>query len=203
MSCGIPPNKKARSTDCNKTMEDTNEIRSNVYEIGYLIASSVPEEKVSAEAEAVKSIITKAGAEVITEGEPVIERLAYTMRKKSVSGAYDKYDTAYFGWIKFEVGSNKIEGIKKAVDIHPSVLRMLMTSTVRENTYLGKHAPAMEGDADLAASTGATMSASSAPVAHVSPKKAAAPCAKEEKMEVTPASIEQMDKSIDAMVKEV
>ncbi len=55
--------------------------RKGVYEIGYLIASSVPEEKVSAEADAVRKIITAAGAEMIAEEAPVSQPLAYTMRK--------------------------------------------------------------------------------------------------------------------------
>lgn len=174
-----------RSADCKQTMEDIHDVRQGVYEIGYLIASSVPEEKVASEAEAVKSIITKAGASVIADELPHAEQLAYMMRKKTVSGTYDKYNSAYLGWIKFEVASGVVESIKKAVELHPSVLRMLMISTVRENTYLGKNASAI--------------------AAEISAKKSAPVEAEktEEKTDVPPASIEDMDKSIDAMVKEV
>lgn len=158
-------------------MSDTND-RVSVYEIGYLIADSVPEEKVSAEAESLKGIITGAGASVIAEGSPEMERLAYTIRKKTLGGSYDNHDQAYFGWVKFELGSDKVEAVKKAIEAIPSVIRMLLITTVRENTYLGKRAA----------------TAVAAPVA----KKAA-----EEKKEAAPASIEEMDKSIDEMVKEV
>ena len=148
----------------------------SVYEIGYLIASSVPEEKVPAETEALKGIITGAGSEVIAEEAPHKQQLAYAMRKKTVSGAYDTYDSAYFGWIKFEVGSDKIEVVKKAIEVHPSVVRMLLITTVRDNTYVGKRAVA------------------------AFPKAGAVV---EEKKETPPVTIEEMDKSIDAMVKEV
>ena len=104
-------------------------------------------------------------------------KLAYTMRKKTVAGSYQKFDDAYFGWFKFEAASNKIEDIKKAFELHPSVVRMLLITTVRENTYLGKRAPAIL----------AKMNAPLAPE-----KKDAAPA----------ATIEEMDKSIDDMVKE-
>ena len=60
-----------------------------VYEIGYLIAG-VPEERVAAEADAIKSIIADAGAVTITEEAPKSERLAYTMRKKTVAGVLDE-----------------------------------------------------------------------------------------------------------------
>lgn len=167
-------------------MKDPQDVRLNVYEIGYLIASSVPEEKVPAEAEAIKNIITKSGATIIADELPHAEHLAYTMRKKTVSGAYDKYDMAYFGWVKFEVGSDVIESLKKEVEIHPSVLRMLMISTVKENTYLGKRASAL-----IAAEISTTG------------KKVVEEGKPEEKKEAAPATIEEMDKSIDAMVKEV
>lgn len=160
--------------------------RSAVYEIGYLIATSIPEEKVAGEAEALRKMVTDTGAEVIAEEAPHLERLAYEMRKKTVSGSYDKYDRAYFGWVKFEVGSDKIDGIKKAFETQPSVLRMLVLSTVKENTYLGKraaHAIASEID----------------PKIEVTESKVEKTT---EEKEATPATVEEMDKSIEAMVKE-
>jgi ribosomal protein S6 len=170
--------------------ESISEDRASVYEISYLIAPSIPEEKVPAEADAVKKIISDAGSSVIAEEAPHRMRLAYEMRRKTVSGSYDKYNEAYFGWIKFEVVSNAIESIKKAVEIVPSVLRMLVITTVRENTYLGKRAMAV--------------------AAEIGGRKASAPVERERLTEkpsvaakdAAPVSIEEMDKSIDAMVKE-
>ncbi|MDE2038309.1 MAG: 30S ribosomal protein S6 [Patescibacteria group bacterium] len=165
------------------------EDRIEVYEIGYLIAG-VPEERVSAEADALKGVATSEGAVIIAEEAPRRERLAYTIRKKAFSGAYDKHDFAYFGWVKLEAASDKIEGIKKRVEALPSVLRMLLISTVRENTYLGKRAPAAPGGAVPARS--ASPEGDKAKEGGEAPAKPAAP-----------ASVEDMDKSIDEMVKEV
>jgi ribosomal protein S6 len=159
-------------------MNDNHDDRQTVYEIGYLIASSVPEEKVPAEADVLKKIINDAGSSVIAEEAPVHQPLSYTIRKKMVSGLYEKYDAAYFGWIKFEVGSDKIESIKGKIETHPSIIRMLLITTVKENTYLGKRSGLVA--------------------------KKATEEGDEEKKEVivAPASLEEMDKSIDAMVKE-
>lgn len=157
--------------------------RVSVYEIGYLLAG-LPEEKVEAEASTVKDIITKNGGTIIAEESPRNEKLAYTMRKKMVSGSYDKYDEAHFGWVKFEATSGKVDAIKKAVEVVPTVLRMLVTTTVRENTYLGKHASQI-------AATFKKGGATEGEVAVV----------KKETVEA-PATIEEMDKSIDEMVKE-
>lgn len=180
-----------RTTGCKTMTESISEDRASVYEISYLIAPSIPEEKVPAEADAVKKIISDAGSSVIVEEAPHRMRLAYEMRRKTVSGSYDKYNEAYFGWIKFEVGSNTIESIKKAVEIVPSVLRMLVITTVRENTYLGKRAMA------VAAEIGGRK-AVAAPVERERLTEKPSATAKD----AAPASIEEMDKSIDAMVKE-
>lgn len=164
-------------------MQDKKEDRLTVYEIGYLIASSVPNEKVEEEVNKIKKVISDSGASVISEEAPHYEDLAYTIRTKTVSGSYHKFDNAYFGWIKFEVGSSVIDSIKKSVEIIPSIIRSLIITTVRENTYLGKHAPALNlktvsGDLEK-----------TAPVAGIDPTE-------------TPATAEEIDKTIDAMVKE-
>jgi ribosomal protein S6 len=154
--------------------------RLSVYEIGYLFATSIPEEKVPLEADTLKKILTDAGATIITDEAPEATPLAYEMRKKTVSGSYNTYDSAYFGWVKFELDSGKIEAVKKSVELMPTVLRMLLTTTVRENTYLGKRA-----------------SAAAAKAISGTPED------KKNAVAAAPASIEEMDKSIDEMVKEV
>lgn len=164
--------------------ENVRDDRQGVYEISYLLAG-LPEEKVAAESASLTKIVTTAGGVVIAEEAPRHEHLAYTMRKKTVSGAYDKYDSAHFGWVKFEMNSNKIEGVKKAIEVVPAVLRILVTTTVKENTYLGKRAPA------IAEAFGKKPMAEG----DVAEKKIADP--------VAPVSVEEMDKSIDDLVKEV
>lgn len=168
--------------------ENVRDDRMSVYEIGYLLAG-LPEERVEAEAAGVREVVTRNGGSIVAEEAPHHEKLAYTMRKKTVSGSYDKYDEAHFGWIKFEVVSGKINAIKKEVEVIPAVLRLLVTTTVRENTYLGKRAPLIA----------ATFSRKPMGAGDVE----AAPVVRKEAPIAAPATIEEMDKSIDEMVKEV
>ena len=168
-------------------MDETNKQgHASIYEIGYLIASSIPEEKIPEENQTLRKIVADTTA-IIAEEAPHRESLAYPIRKKTVSGSYDSYSEAYFGWIKFEVDSDKVEAIKKSFEKHPSVIRVLLISTIRENTYLGKRASAIAASISTRGEVPAT--------AKVEEKKT-------ESIQA-PASIEEMDKSIDKMVKEV
>ena len=169
-------------------MNDTKEDRQSIYEIGYQIVASIPEEKIGDEAGIIRGIVTGSGASIIAEEAPHHQPLAYTIKKKTVSGSYDKYNQAYFGWIKFEVGANKIEAITKAVEKHPSILRSLAIATVRENTYLGKRASLI---------IASLPNKPEQPQIETKREKRV-----EEKKEVAPMSVEDVDKSIDEMVKE-
>jgi ribosomal protein S6 len=166
--------------------EEVREDRNMIYEVGYLIVTTVTAEQISGVTAELDKLIKKAGATMLSEEEPHWQKLAYTMRRKTVGGSYEKYDEAYFGWKKFELSSAQIEKLKKSVEEMPSMLRVLVISTVRENTYLGKRAAAT-----LAKAVPFEEKAVDAvvPLAIVP--------------ETAPATIEEMDKSIDDMVKEV
>lgn len=108
-------------------------LHTQVYELGYHIVSTVAEENLPKEVETLKAIVLKDGGSLISEGEPKLINLAYSMTK-SVADIKKKFNTAYFGWLKFETKSELIPMIKKAVDANPNILRYLLIKTVRENT---------------------------------------------------------------------
>ncbi len=154
-----------------------------VYELGYHIVSTVAEENVAKEVETLKAIVLKDGGSLISEGEPKLINLAYSMTK-SVADSKKKFDTAYFGWIKFEAKSELIPEMKKKIDASSTVLRYLLIKTVRENTLftpkLTVRAPGKEGKEEAA------------PKAKKSTKASADKA----------ASAEELDKTIDEMVSE-
>lgn len=156
------------------------EEKMQVYEIGYMLVSSIPEEKVASEVATLKEILSKKGADFIGEEAPELRTLAYTMVKK-IGPTNHRFDKGYFGWFKFELPAKEIEGIKKAFEENPNMLRMLLITTIRENTYLGKKSPVpmSEVPTDVPVETGVELAG-----------------------EPVVASVEDMDKSIDAMVKE-
>lgn len=104
-----------------------------VYEIGYLLLPTIPEEHVAAEVVKIKAVVENKEGIFIAEDFPKLRNLAYTMRK--VAGAQNlKFDKAYFGWIKFESSQNIVTAIKVELDKNPNILRHMLVSTIRENT---------------------------------------------------------------------
>ena len=116
-------------------MEKTAERDVKVYEIGYLILPSIPEEKVAGEISLIKDILIKHKAELIADESATLRPLAYTMVKK-IGITNRRFDSAYFGWIKFEAAPVEVRLTEKEVKEVDSILRLLLINTVREHTLL-------------------------------------------------------------------
>jgi len=116
-------------------MEKTAERDVKVYEIGYLIVPSIPEEKVAGQISIIKDILAKHKAEIIADESAALRDLSYTMVKK-IGTVNRRFDSAYFGWIKFEAAPVEVRLIEKEVKEVESVLRLLLISTVREHVLL-------------------------------------------------------------------
>ncbi|MDD2935197.1 MAG: 30S ribosomal protein S6 [Candidatus Pacebacteria bacterium] len=106
-----------------------------VYEIGFLLLPNIEETKVSGEVVKIKDIIEKKGGAFISEGTAEMRNLAYQM-SKSLNGKKQKFDSAYFGWVKFEANASMINDIKKEIDGLEKVLRYMIIVTTRENVAI-------------------------------------------------------------------
>jgi len=113
------------------------EIESRVYEVGFLLLPFVTEENLAHETEKIKEAITSAGGKVFSEEDPRMISLAYPMFKV-VSNKKTKFESAYFGWVKFDGDPSGVSKIKKAMEAEASVLRFMIIKTVRENTLVRK-----------------------------------------------------------------
>jgi ribosomal protein S6 len=106
-------------------MEETNEAK--IYEVSYHLLPTLAEDAIPAEAEKIKSLITSLKGEVISEAAPELKTLAYEI---------EKYNKAYFGWVKFSLVPESVEKVKTALDASGTVFRYLIVSTVKESTLL-------------------------------------------------------------------
>ena len=163
-------------------VEKTEEVNGGqVYELGHHIVSTVAEENLPKEVEALKEVVLQDGGSLVSEGEPKLINLAYSMTK-SVADTKKKFDTAYFGWIKFETLPELMPEIKKAVDANPHVLRYLLIKTVRENTMFVPKLTIRTGDKEAT--------------------KAKKSIKTDEVKASTPQDLEDIDKSIEELVAE-
>ena len=124
-----------------------------VYEIGYLILPSIPEDKLSLVTSAIRKVITTEGGAEIDAEEPFKEPLAYTMSKTIGASRYVLSD-AYLGWIKFEADRTKATAIKAGIEKIEEVLRFLLVKAPRETTFtLAKARAAFEEKKESASSS--------------------------------------------------
>lgn len=121
-------------------MEDINnevETNSRIYELGYLLVPTLSEENVPATYSSLKDLIVSLGGEMISDEMPKMISLAYSMLKVT-QNVRNKFDSAYFGWVKFEINPEKVLELKKKLDVDPNFIRFLILKTIRENTIAAK-----------------------------------------------------------------
>ncbi len=152
---------------------------SRVYEIGYLLVPTIAGEEVPAVYTKLKDLVVSMGGELIADEMPRMINLAYTMLKVT-SNVRSKFNTAYFGWVKFEMNPDKINEIKAKLDLDPTIIRFLITKTVKENTIAAKRFVYKDG-----------------------PRRKTPMQKKDENEVVAPINKEEVDKEIEAMVATV
>lgn len=149
-----------------------------VYEVGYHILPTVLETDLRGEVSKIQSLISASEGSITSEAFPEMVGLAYEIAKKTET-KQAKFNRTYFGWIKFEIGQGQLSKIDSELKANPNVLRYLIIKTVKENTlYIPKVISIRREEV--------------APESLVS--------SLEEKIVKTPASEEEIDKSIDELV---
>lgn len=113
------------------------DVEGRVYELGYLLVPTLSEENISASYTALKDLIVSLSSEIISDEMPKILNLAYPMQKMTAN-IRSKFDTAYFGWIKFEMNRDKVLNLKKKLSLDPNIIRFLILKTIRDNTIAAK-----------------------------------------------------------------
>ncbi len=116
------------------TKENT---ESKVYELGYLLVPTNKEEDVPALYGNLKDLVASFKGSVVADEMPKMMTLAYPMTKV-VSNVRSKFNTAYFGWVKFTMEGAEVLELKKKLDLDPNIIRFLLIRTVKENTIAAK-----------------------------------------------------------------
>ncbi|MCK4386716.1 MAG: 30S ribosomal protein S6 [Candidatus Pacebacteria bacterium] len=96
-----------------------------VYELGYLLAPTIPNDEILSEIANLKSILEKQESIFLSGAEPKLIKLAYPITK-IINGEKRIFETAYFAWMKFEIGKEKLAGLNKELDGFKHLLRYLL-----------------------------------------------------------------------------
>lgn len=123
------------NSDLSKTNGLETGNKANVYEIGYLLVSSVSKEEALDEVSKIKNVLEKNKAKFLSEEEPKFIDLAYPM-SKTVDADKKIYEDAYFGWIKFEAETENLAVLKKEFDSNKKILRYLLIKTNVKDSLL-------------------------------------------------------------------
>lgn len=113
------------------------DIENKVYEIAVNIVPTLSDDQVAGVFGILKDTMTKLGGSMIEEQYPKQMALSYTMNRV-ISNKNNKFNTAYFGWVKFEMPAANVEEFKKILDRNEDIIRLMILKTVRESTLAPK-----------------------------------------------------------------
>ena len=116
-----------------ENVSEEKEARVSVYEVGYLLVPSIPEENLGGEVTALKDLFLENGAVFISDEYPKLIELAYEM-SRSINNKKQKFSYGYFGWVKFECSTEQAKVLKNVLDKNEKLIRFLFIKTVREST---------------------------------------------------------------------
>lgn len=102
-----------------------------LYEVSYLVVPTKGSDEAEEKANKVKELIAKEGGIISLEGKPKVMSLAYPMAQV-VSNKRQVHESAYFGWVKFEILGEALEEIKNTLHADTDIIRFLIVKTKKE-----------------------------------------------------------------------
>jgi ribosomal protein S6 len=122
---------------------DINETK--LYELAFNIIPTISDAEVKDVFGGIKDMVSKIG-KVVASSEPAHIPLAYVM-EKSIDTKKQKYNTAYFSWIKFEATPEVIDQFQKDLDLNKAILRYMVIKSDKESTISAQElAQVLRGD---------------------------------------------------------
>lgn len=117
-------------------VEGGNENR--VYEISYILVPTITEDAAAEKINSLKQSIASQGASFISEEAPYMRDLAYEMLRV-IKNVNNRFDTGFFGWIKFELDPANLTKVEKMFKLDEDVIRYIAVKADRDiNIYTKK-----------------------------------------------------------------
>jgi len=128
---------EAVTTEAELTLEAGSGEEPLIYEVGYHLVPTIAEADVSSHSGEIRSLVEHCGGTFIAEEIPRRMGLSYTMAER-VGKTRQKFDHAYFGWIKFQMLPENVLSLKKDLDPRDDILRYILILTTREIPSLSR-----------------------------------------------------------------
>ena len=97
-----------------------------LYEISYLISPALAEDKTPAALLPLKDLLAGKNVVVSAEESPKLRHLAYQIRIAAHGEKKQVFDSASFGWIRFEADADTILEVKKLLSSSSDIIRFLI-----------------------------------------------------------------------------
>ncbi|MEK7556314.1 MAG: 30S ribosomal protein S6, partial [Patescibacteria group bacterium] len=111
--------------------EGQDEKEAGIYELGFILLPTIPEEKIGEEVSKVKDAVGESGL-VISGADAEMITLAYPM-VKVLGGKNSTFTSGYFGSLIFQTGSDTVGDVKVALTKNDRVLRFLIIKRTKES----------------------------------------------------------------------
>lgn len=107
------------------TVHEDKDVELQKYELGYHLVPSLGEDDLALRVDELKKLITSLGGTLGVEGAPQSFVLSYTM-KRLRGGKWDKYDSSFFGWIRFEALRERTAELEETLRTNEFFIRHLL-----------------------------------------------------------------------------
>jgi len=122
-----------------KKAHEDKDVELKKYELGYHLVPSLGEDDLALRVADLQKAVAKIGGTVLSEGYPQSFILSYTMHKLR-AGKWDRYDSSFFGWMRFEASSEGVEVLRDELDHNDQLVRYLLI-TLNEAAFAPPPAP--------------------------------------------------------------
>ena len=110
---------------------------SKAYELAYLLSPFVPADTVEKTmSEIFARTLAKSDAKIVTELQPKMRPLAYTI-VKHIANKKNPFKDAYFGWLKFTAMGDSAKTIKEALDKEDLLVRFMIVHALKASPKAG------------------------------------------------------------------
>jgi ribosomal protein S6 len=153
-----------------------------VYELAFHLLPTLSDDEGAKIVKDLKALLEKNGATIISEEAITPMQLAYTFVKRQ-EGKNAKFDSSFFGVLKFDSETSTLDVLKEELDLSKNVLRYLIIKTVREYPPIQSKVVFRE-------------------IKTEEPTTLSKPKVEEKSEEARPISEEELDKTIEELVSE-